>query len=123
VPTRDHDGVLPVDDVTAGQRRRIAVQATLHTIATLALVVTIYFLIPMDHAADAGTVAALVLGLLAFVAGVAWQLHQIVRSGYPSVRVVEALAFSVPLYIFVCDGELSHGACECSIVWCSHDPD
>jgi hypothetical protein len=62
------------DDLSSGERRRLVVRAVLRTIVTVALVVTIYFLIPMDHATDAGTVAGLVLGLVAFVAVVAWQL-------------------------------------------------
>ncbi len=63
--------------------------------------VAIYFLIPLDRGANAGSVTELVLGLLAFVVVIAWQLRQIVRSRHPSIRAVEALAFSVPLYIFV----------------------
>jgi hypothetical protein len=90
-----------LDDLSSGERRRLVIWAVVRTIVTVALVVAIYFLIPMDHATDAGTVAGLVLGLLAFVTVIAWQLHQIARSGYPSIRAVEALAFSVPLYIFV----------------------
>ncbi len=89
------------DDLTSGERRRLVVWAVLRTIVTVALVVAIYFLIPLDHGTDAGTVTGLVLGLLAFVGVIAWQLRQIVRSGYPGLRAVEALAFSVPLYIFV----------------------
>ena len=55
----------------------------------------------LDHVADAGTVTELVVGLLVFVAIIAGQNRQIVQSGHPSIRAVEALAFSVPLYIFV----------------------
>ena len=42
------------DDLSSGERRRLVVRAVLRTIVTVALVVTIYFLIPMDHATDAG---------------------------------------------------------------------
>jgi voltage-gated potassium channel len=90
-----------LDDLSSGERRRLIVWAVLRTVVTVALVVVIYFLIPMDRAMDAGTVTGLVLGALAFVAVIAWQLRQIMRSGHPSIRAVEALAFSVPLYVFV----------------------
>jgi hypothetical protein len=90
-----------LDDLFSGERRRLVGWAVVRTITAVALVVAIYFLVPLDHGMDAGSVTELVLGLLAFVAIIAWQLRQIVRSGHPSIRAVEALAFSVPLYIFV----------------------
>jgi hypothetical protein len=97
----DTTAAAPLDNLSARERRRLIVSAILRTIVTLAVVVAIYFLIPMDRATSVGTITGLVLGMLAFVGVIAWQLRQIVRSGHPSIRAVEALAFSVPLYIFV----------------------
>jgi voltage-gated potassium channel len=89
------------DQLPRRQRRRLVIIATVRTIATIGLVVALYFLLPMDHAADAGTVTELVLGALALVVVIAWQVRQIVRSKHPTVRGVEALAFTVPLYILL----------------------
>ena len=75
--------------------------ATLRTIATIAAVVLIYYLVPMDHAMTGPTVAALALGALAFVAVVGWQVWQISRSDYPTVRAVESLAFTIPVYVLL----------------------
>ena len=90
-----------LDDLSSGERRRLVGLAVVRTITAVALVVAVYFLVPLDHVADAGTVTELVVGLLVFVAIIAGQIRQIVQSGHPSIRAVEALAFSVPLYIFV----------------------
>ena len=75
--------------------------AVLRTLVTVALVVTIYFLMPLDHAMNAATVAELVLGVLLLFAIIAWQIWRITRSEHPGIRAVEALAFTVPLYILL----------------------
>ncbi|MGA7416878.1 MAG: potassium channel family protein [Acidimicrobiales bacterium] len=75
--------------------------AALRTILTVALVVAIYFLLPMDRPVGTSVVIGLVLGLLVFAAIIAWQVRQIVQSKYPLVRGVEALAFALPVYILL----------------------
>ena len=47
------------------------------------------------------TVVELVLGSLVLFAVIVWQIRQIVQSEHPGIRAVEALAFSVPLYILL----------------------
>ncbi len=89
------------DDLPAQARRRLVLLATLRTIVTLTVVVALYFLLPMDHAMDATTVAELTIGVLALFVIVAWQIRQITRSGHPGVRAVEGLAFSLPLFILL----------------------
>jgi voltage-gated potassium channel len=90
-----------VEELSARQRRRFIVGAILRTLATVALVVAIYFVLPMDHAIDAATVTELVLGVLVLFAIIAWQIRQIIRSDHPNIRAVEALAFTVPLYVLL----------------------
>ena len=91
----------PIEDLSPRERRRVVVWAVVRTITALALVVAIYFLAPLGDRTNAGRVVELGAGLLALVAVIAWQLRQIIRSAHPSVRAVEALAFSVPLYILL----------------------
>src|SRR6476619_5691097 len=90
-----------IEDLSPRERRSVVVWATVRTITAVALVVAIYFLAPLGDRTDAGRVVELGAGLLAFVAVLAWQLRQITRSAHPSVRAVEALAFSVPVYILL----------------------
>ncbi len=73
----------------------------MRTILTIALVVAIYFLLPLNHGANAGAVAELSLGVLVLMAIIVWQIRRIVGSDHPISRAVEALAFSVPLYVLL----------------------
>ena len=50
---------------------------------------------------NAATVTELVLGVLALFAIIAWQIWRITQSEHPGIRAVEALAFTVPLYILL----------------------
>ncbi len=89
------------DDLTVHEKSLLVARVALRTIITLALVVALYFLLPMDRAASAATVTELVLGILVLFAVIAWQVRQITRSRQPGVRAVEALSFSVPVYILL----------------------
>ena len=92
---------IPYEKLPARQRRRIVIGASVRTIATIIVVVAIYFLIPMDHAITAATVTGLVIGGLALFAIIAWQIREIARSEHPGVRAVEALAIAVPVYVLL----------------------
>jgi voltage-gated potassium channel len=75
--------------------------ATLRTLATVAIIVTLYYLVPMDQPIDAPTVVVLILVALALCAIVAWQIRAIGRSQYPNARAAEAFACSLPLYLLL----------------------
>ena len=114
----------PIEDLSPRERRRVVVWAVVRTITAVALVVAIYFLAPLGHRTNAGRVVELGAGLLALVAVIAWQLRQIIRSAHPSVRAVEALAFSVPLYILLfATAYFLMAQCERSGIRRRHDPD
>ena len=92
---------VPYEELPTGQRRRIVIAASLRTIATITVVVAVYFLIPMDRAITASTVIAMVAAGLALFAVLAWQIRKIMGSEHPGVRAVEALALSIPVYILL----------------------
>ena len=89
-------GTLP-----ARQRRRLVAAAALRTIGTIAIVVAVYFLVPMDRSFGPDSVIGLVLGLLAVFAIIGWQVWQITRADYPTLRAVESLALIIPLYVLL----------------------
>lgn len=80
---------------------RSASRRSLRAVLTAAIVVVIYFLAPMDRGFNGDTILGLVLGLLALVAVIGWQVWRITRSEYPTLRGVEALALIVPLYVLL----------------------
>jgi hypothetical protein len=81
--------------------RRVLIAALLRAFLSVLVVVTIYFLIPLDHLSGTRSVVEFVLGVLLVVIVLAIQLRGIVRSPYPLVRTVEALATTGPLFVIV----------------------
>ncbi len=88
-------------DLSLRDRRRLAGAAIVRTSLTIALVVALYFVLPLSHSASIGDVAEVAFGVLALVAIIAWQVKRIVGSDHPISRAVEALALSVPLYVLL----------------------
>ena len=68
--------------------------------STVALVV-IYYLLPLDRSSTWAAVTILVVGLVLFIGLVAFQVRSIVRSRYPALRAIEALATSIPLFLLL----------------------
>ncbi len=97
----DEPGVLPIGDLTEQGRRRLAVFSVLRTAATVALVLALYFLLPLGGGTSTEKVVKLTLGALALTAIIIWQVRRIMRSNHPVGRAVEALAFSVPIYMLL----------------------
>ena len=72
---------------------------TLRTGLNIALVIAVYFLLPLDHISNLGAVTGLTLGVLVLAAIIVWQVKSVIGSDHPISRAVEALATSVPLYV------------------------
>ena len=73
----------------------------LRATGTTVVLVTIYYLLPLDHASAGAVVVMLVGGLLLLIGLVAWQVRSILRSPFPGLRAIEALATSVPLFLLL----------------------
>ncbi|MFE9448470.1 ion channel [Streptomyces sp. NPDC006739] len=61
--------------------------------------VTAYYLLPMDRHLEALTALALVGGLLAVGLFLGWEVWLIMRSPWPRLKAVEAVAATVALYL------------------------
>jgi hypothetical protein len=84
------------------ERRRVLVMTTLRSLLAFAVVLGVYSLLPVgDGGSDVSTVVRLVLGVLLFVAILAWQVRQIMRSAVPALQAVEALIIAIPTFIVV----------------------
>ena len=93
--------VSVIGDLAGQGRKRLVVGATLRAVATVALVVTLYFVLPLGGGTSVDNVIKLTLGGLALAAIVFWQVRRIIRSDHPIGRAVEALAFSVPIFVLL----------------------
>jgi 4-amino-4-deoxy-L-arabinose transferase-like glycosyltransferase len=84
-----------------GGVRHPLVLALLRTAVTVVALLALYFLLPLDRGFSAGTLGALVIGVVAMGLLVAWQVRSILRSRHPAVRAVEAIALSLPLFLLL----------------------
>ena len=81
-------------------RRRVAL-ALLRASLTATVLVVLYYAVPVSGAMDASAVALLLGGLLLFAVVISWQIRAILKSSYPALRAVEALAFAIPLFLLL----------------------
>jgi len=90
---------VPYETLSRHQRYGLIAWATFRTLSTVAVVVAIYYLVPLDKEMDASTVIELVIAALALAGVIAWQVWHISRSAYPTMRAVESFAFTIPVYV------------------------
>jgi len=97
------DSAGPQPDVLPEGRApaRKIVQALLRALASAAVLVTAYYLLPLDHSARWAAITMLVIGLALLIVLIAFQVRSIIGSRYPVLRAVEALAISVPLFLLL----------------------
>ncbi|MFD0351213.1 potassium channel family protein [Kitasatospora aburaviensis] len=68
---------------------------------SVAVLVALYYALPLDHSSLATAAAVLLTGLVGFAALVALQVRSILRSRYPGLRAVEAMAISIPFFLLL----------------------
>jgi voltage-gated potassium channel len=81
--------------------RRAIVRAVLRAAGSTAALVAIYYLLPLDHTSRWAAVTMLAIGLVALIGLVVLQVRWILVSRFPSLRGVEALATSIPLFLLL----------------------
>jgi voltage-gated potassium channel len=94
-------GVAPHDQVKARPSSGHIAWTVLRVAGSVAALVALYYLLPLDRFSTSAAVTVLVIGLVAFIALVAVQVGWIIRSPYPGLRAMEALATSVPLFLLL----------------------
>jgi hypothetical protein len=78
-----------------------SVRALLRALGSTAVLVAIYYLLPLDHSARWLAVTMLVIGLVLLIGLVTLQVRSIIASPFPGLRALEALATSVPLFLLL----------------------
>ena len=76
-------------------------RSLLRAAGSTAVLVVVYYLLPLDNSARWFAIAMLLIGLTALIGLVAYQVRAISRSRYPALRAVEALAVSIPLFLLL----------------------
>jgi hypothetical protein len=91
----------PLDDRPKVAPRRLVVRGLLRASLTATALVVLYFTLPLTGSLDGSAAMLLVVGLLAFAGVITWQVRAILRSQYPGLRAIEALAAAVPLFLLL----------------------
>jgi len=94
-------GAAPQDRVEARPSTGKITWTVLRVAGSVAALVALYYLLPLDHSSTPAAVTMLLVGLAAFVALVACQVRLIIRSRFPGLRAAEALGTSVPFFLLL----------------------
>jgi voltage-gated potassium channel len=78
---------------------RTIVRAVLRAAGSTTVLVVIYYLLPLDKTSAGIAVTVLVIGLVALIGLIAFQVRSILGARFPGLRAVEALATSLPLFL------------------------
>jgi hypothetical protein len=88
-------------DLPRAQRRRLVARAALRAVLVAAVLVVLYYVLPLDRPWDSDTAVRLLIGLLVFAGVVVWGIRFIAGSRYPGVRAAEALALILPFFLLL----------------------
>ena len=81
--------------------RRRVLRSLLRAALTSTVLVVLYYRLPLTGTFEASTVVLLLAGLALFAGVITWQVRAILRSPYPGLRAIEALAAAIPLFLLV----------------------
>jgi hypothetical protein len=87
--------------LTARRRRWLIARGLLRALVTAVVMVALYYVLPLDRRSDAAVFVVLVVGVALLAGMIAWQARAIVRSDYPGIRAVQALASTTPLFLLL----------------------
>jgi hypothetical protein len=88
-----------LEKLPAAAPRRLVVRGLLRASLTATVLVVLYFTLPITGPLDGSAAVRLVVGLLILAGVVTWQIRAVLRSRYPGLRAVEALAAAIPLFL------------------------
>jgi len=80
--------------------RKIA-WTVLRAAGSAVVLVALYYLLPLDHASMPAAVAMLIIGLVGFTTLVVFHVRSILRSPFPQLRAIEALAVNISLFLLL----------------------
>jgi voltage-gated potassium channel len=85
----------------ARQLHRVAARAVPRVVGSTAVLVAVYYLLPLDRYPTWVAVIVLVVGLVLLIGLVALQVRLIATNQYPRMRAAEALAITIPLFLLL----------------------
>ena len=89
------------DELTPRRRRHLLTIAGLRSLASVAVLVTAYFLLPFTRLLNGRLIVEFVVGVLLVIVVLTVQTWTTLRSRYPLLRSAEAMATVIPLFLVV----------------------
>ena len=93
--------MMSLQELAPARRRRLIALGLLRALSAIVLLVAAYYLLPLRNISDAKSVVLLVVGLLAVIVIVTWEVRAILKADNPGVKAVEALALIAPLFLLL----------------------
>ena len=90
---------FPFADADPKVRRRLLMRSGLRIVLTSAVLLVVYYSIPLADLSGGTALLAFVACVITFLGVVAWQVQAIVSAPYPNLRAAEAVGMAVPLLI------------------------
>ena len=86
-------------DLAPAKRRRLILLTGLRSVLIAAVLVVLYYVLPLDRPWDSDTAVRLLIGLVVFAGVLVWGVRIIAGSHYPGMRAAEALALVLPFIL------------------------
>jgi len=96
-----YDAKPHFDELPVHRRRQLLTIAAIRSLASIAVLVTAYFLLPFTRLLSGRLIVAFGAGVLLVIAVLTAQTVAALRSAYPRLRSVEAMGTSIPLFLVV----------------------
>ena len=93
-----------VGDMEPGERNKLLAAAVARATVTIAVLVVLYYIVPVHEAWRLSSGLRLLVVIALFVAVLIWQIRTILNSRQPGIRAVEALAVTVPVFLLLFAG-------------------
>ena len=91
----------PVQELSTRRRWWLIGRGLLRAFATATVMVALYYGLPLDRHSDSFVVLELALAIALFITVSTWQVRAILRSRYPGIRGIQALAVITPLFLLL----------------------
>jgi voltage-gated potassium channel len=100
-------GVKPRRLIELGrrERRRALLTTTLRCLVSVAVIIAIYYVLPIGkHGSSSEVIVRLLAGVGLFAGALVWEVRRIASSAVPELRAFEALAVALPLFLTIYAG-------------------
>ena len=75
--------------------------ALLRVLVSVAVVLAVYYWLPLDRYSTGVAITVLVIGLVLLIALIVWQVRRIIADPHPRLRAIEALATTGTLFLIL----------------------